>query len=299
MKRVEDFPYWLPGSVIWSGLSFIILREFIENVTLGTTSVSGKMNFAHVQTWRAHGARNGEFRISARADYPRLFDTDFEILQNPVQKLHSNSVYLPHWPVPNLKARATNRRGVKNIGYAGRVENGNFAAELLREDPRLKGSQISVIPPYGWHDMSKIDILVAVRSFDRQTYDNKPPSKLFCSWLTRVPLIAGWDSAFSAVGRPNVDYIRVDNTDAFYSAIERLIGDELFYHRIVHAGAQHTEELQLEALAQVWLRALRGPISESFERFRARSDFSLTQTMNTSLDSMRGTLGRIKNAFSN
>lgn len=268
-SRLEvDYPYWLGGRFNWPAQTWLVLREYREGLSIGTEPVVGVINVAHVQTWRALGRRRGEFRVSIRADYSQLFDADFEIVQNPAVRTNRSRLYLPYWPVPGVIPRRETRQGVRNVAYAGRLGPRNLVSEL-RDAKMLADAEVAfhVIPPNRWHDMSEVDVLVAVRSFDRKPHHSKPPSKLFHAWRAGVPLIAGWDSAYSAIGRPGKDYLRVESSEELGAALERLAEDPAVYDAIVAEGRRRALEVGHKPLARVWLEALEGQVEEAFRRW--------------------------------
>lgn len=268
MRLGYDYPYWLGGKFNWAAQSWLVLREYREGMTIGTEPVAGRINFGHVRTWRALDERRGEFRVSARADYPRLFDVDFEVLQNPSALTCKTGLYLPYWPTPGLIPRSEKRRDVRTVAYAGRQGRLNLAKELLsRSGGAFAGFEFRTIPPQHWHDLSGIDVLVAIRSFDRRLHRNKPPSKLFSAWRAGIPLVAGWDSAYSAIGVPGRDYVRVESESGLCAALRRLAEDPEFYDAMVQAGLRRAPEVSHEAVAQQWLAAFDGPIASAWERW--------------------------------
>lgn len=293
----ESYPYWLGGRFNWVAQSWLVLRQFREGLSVGTSARSGAINFAHVMGWRSIGARAGEFRVSMRADYPRLFDVDFEILQNPTVKTTPAQAYLPYWPVPGLIPRAHTRSGLKTLAYAGRIGPLNLAGDLRDKAGALNAYDFRVIAPHLWHDLSQIDALVAIRSFDRSEHNTKPPSKLFSAWRAGVPLIAGWDSAFSAIGTPDVDYIRVHNITEFHSAIERLADDPDFYEGIANAGRVRAKDVSHDAIAAVWLDCIDQQIQPAFEDWQARGPNPLHGLLARSADRSREALSGAKRAL--
>lgn len=269
-KVGETYSYWLGGQLNWACQSYLILREHREGMTLGTSPEPKVINFAHTMVWRRLGSRADEYRVSVRADYPRLFNTDFEILQNPVVPLGRRQAYLPYWPLPGILERDHARKGVRTVAYAGRIGKRNLAS-ILKDGPRgdlAKRFGFCVIPPDRWHDMRQIDLLLAIRDFNGRTHDDKPASKLFNSWLAGVPLVGGTDSAFSAIGRPGNDYLRVTTERELSEALERLSDDPEFYETIVAAGRERRAEVSREYIAAQWLDLLEGPVVEDYLRWR-------------------------------
>ncbi|MGH1579300.1 glycosyltransferase [Planktotalea sp.] len=293
----QNFPYWFAGRYNWVAQSWMVLRQYREGLTIGTTPKAGVMNFSHVMGWRENNTRNGEFRISVRADYRRMFDVDFEILQNSTVKTGSRQAYLPYWPVPGLIARNPDRIGLKTLAYAGLIGPLNLANELRAADDRLNAYDFRVIEPHLWHDLSEIDALVAIRSFDTKTHDAKPPSKLFSAWLAGVPLIAGYDSAFSSVGRPGVDYIRVKSEAEFHEALARLASDPKYYASFVDAGKARAAEVSHDAIAKIWLECIDTQITPAFEKWQAEGDAPLRGYLARTADGMRTTASRAKRAL--
>jgi len=126
----RDYPYWLGGQFNWTAQAWLVLRESREGLTIAVEPKPGVVNVAHTMVWRRLGARYGEFRLSVRADYRRLYDVDFEILQNPSVRLSRYQAYLPYWPVPGLIPRDVSRRRVETLAYAGRIGQRNLAGPL-------------------------------------------------------------------------------------------------------------------------------------------------------------------------
>lgn len=290
-----DYPYWLGGAFNWPALSYLSLRKYAEGLTLGVDPIPGVMNFAHSTTWRSLNSRSGEFRISVRADYPRLFDVDFEILQNPAMDRNSHQAYLPYWPVPGILPRHPDRKSIRNIAYAGRTANNNLERGI-REGAlsSVSGVRFRVIEPNRWHDLREIDLLIAIRRFGKDRYLNKPPSKLFMSWISGIPLIAGFDSAFSSVGNPGMDYVRVTNLDECRREIENLADSRTYYDRIVAGGKMALEQNSEDRIAEFWLTALRGQISERYQNWLERSGSEKRPIFYPMLDRLRGVGGQLK-----
>lgn len=291
----EDYPYWLGGRFNWVAQSWLVLRQFREGLTLGTAPVPGRVNFGHVMFWREHRARVGEFRVSVRADYPRMFDVDFEILQNPVAPLGPHQAYLPYWPVPGLKPRDPARRGLRTVAYAGRIGPLNLASDLVDGAGLLPdGIEMRIIPPDRWHDLSQVDALLAIRTFDTAPHISKPPSKLFSAWRADVPMIGGYDSAFSAVGRPGHDYVRVESAEDLTAALQRLRDDPAFYSSIVKNGRRRAPLFSHEAIAEQWLDTFDKTIAESYRRWRERPMKGVQALAARGSDSGRIAVSRVK-----
>lgn len=293
LRLDESFPYWKDGCFNWVAMSWLVLREYREGLTISTSPRPGQINFSHGQIWRELGPRVGEFRLSTRADYPRLFDIDFEILQNSSVPIGKNTIFLPYWPVPGIIPRDPTRKGVQTVAYAGFMGAANLDKSLVG---KIKRFDFKVIPPQQWHDLSKIDILIAIRSFGHAPHNNKPASKLYSAWRANIPLVAGWDSAFSDVGQPGKDYLRIDTAETFVVALERLADDPALYESIVAAGRVRAPEVSHEAMAQDWLAALDGPVQTAFEAWQYKDGIG-RRSVARSADRMRAILSAGKSAL--
>jgi hypothetical protein len=291
----SDYPYWLGGRFNWAAQSWLVLRQYREGMTVGTAPEPGRVNFGHVMTWRGYMTREGEFRVSVRADYRRLFDVDFEILQNPAVPLESNQAYLPYWPVPGILPRNPSRRGLRTIAYAGRIGPLNIASELLHgRETLLPDLELRIIPPHRWHDLSEIDAMLAVRTLDTAAHDAKPPSKLFLAWHANVPLVAGYDSAFSAVGRPGEEYLRVASWEQLRATLRRLHDDPAFYEAIVENGRRKVHATSREAIAEEWLRVLDDQVVPHFESWRETPLRVVRQSAARCADRGREAISKVK-----
>lgn len=285
----NDYPYWVGGSINWVVQTYLILKQYQKNITIGIKPIPGKINIAHVTTWRKFPKRSGEYRVSIRADYRRLFDIDYEILQNPISVKNYKQVYIPYWPVPGLIARDINRSSVRNIAYAGRINSRNI--DLFFQSSgisnRLNNLNFRIIDKKKWHDMRDIDILVAIRSFSRRSYNEKPPSKLLNAWHCSIPLIAGYDSAFSTIGTPGIDYIRVGSFSELSHSLKKLCDDQQYYKNIVNAGLKKSTHYTRDNIAKVWLDYINGPIKSDFESVptQMRNRFP-TKNFNRIIDSI-------------
>lgn len=267
----KGYPYWIGGSANWVIQTYRVLRQFREGLSIDSNARAGEVNVARVTCWRERRRRAGEYRVSIRADYRRLWDIDFELLQNPTAVQHGRQAYVTYWPVPGLIPREKERK-VVNVAYAGRINSRNIASPLRANAGRTyRGFNLQIIDKQQWHDMSQVDILLGIRSFSKKAYPDKPPSKLLNAWHAGIPLVAGWDSAFSAIGTPGVDYIRVSTEAEMWQACERLRDDPAYYQSIVAAGRRKAGAFTHDSIAQEWLALLDGPIRGDWEAWRQPS----------------------------
>ncbi len=157
-------------------------------------------------------------------------NADLHIVQNPTDipsdraTAHADH-YIPFWPQPGLLPRDVKRGGrFETVAYFGDTDN--LAAELKNPTwaKRLAelGLRWQIVPRYGWHDYRHIDAIVAVRSFQAQTFAHKPATKLYNSWHAEVPAIFGNESAYRSMRQSELDYLEVNSFDEAISAVTRL-----------------------------------------------------------------------------
>jgi hypothetical protein len=258
------------GEYSWCLQTFLELRDRGWPVALLSEPQPGHVNFVHAAHLSSLKPTAEAFIVAIRADYPRVPWAAANVVQNRLQADDRGSFWIPHWPQPGLIPRAADRDTVQCVAYAGvpcwlaRGER-QWSAAL-----KALGIEFRRLGHDNWNDYSTVDVLVAVRSFDESRYDEKPPSKLFNAWHARVPLIAGYDSAFEQIGRPGVDYFRVSTLEQAIAAIERLRDDRTLYRSVVDAGAARATVYSRDRIAECWQNLLSGPISLRYLRWQQR-----------------------------
>ena len=160
--------------------------------------------------------------ITADGIYPHPY-TQIRVVQNHKAALKfSASYYIPHWPHPGLIPRSSSRGDrFETIGYFG--DANNLATELKSEAWQTQLQSLGLkwcpIEPDRWHDYSDIDTVLAVRSFEKRDYFQKPATKLFNAWHAGVPAILGTESAFESERKSDLDYIEVSSPDETLSRL--------------------------------------------------------------------------------
>lgn len=293
-KLGSNFPYWLGGPINWPVQTYLRLREWRVGMSIAPEPKPGAINIAHVTAWHELGRRRGEYRVSVRADYRRVYDVDFEVLQNPEACQSPQQGYICYWPVPGILPREASRGELARLAYAGRPGARNLSALFDRDGFELRnGKRVEFvrIAKEQWHDMRQVDAVVAIRSFSREAYPDKPPSKLINAWHGRVPLIGGWDSAFASIGTPGEDYLRVASEEEFHAALE-MLGDAQTYDRMVANGASKALAFTPERIAAQWLELIDARIVPHFRTHGASGP--VMRMANRTLDQTRDLLGKLK-----
>lgn len=168
-----------------------------------------------------------------------------------------NPYYIPHWPQPGLITRLQERRTlVKNIAFMG--SRSNFAQELkskqwIKAIETLGCQWYPIFEPSKWTDYSNIDVIVAVRSFDGQTYTYKPASKVINCWHAGVTAIVPPESAFIAIRKSELDFLVVNSLDEAIEAVKCLKTNPELYLSMVKNGRERAQEFSEDKITKQWI----------------------------------------------
>lgn len=263
------------GDLCWCLQSYLILAEQGQ-LTVRCSNVLNRdaINVVHSAHLARIGGSADAFVVCARADFPARRWAHHHLVQNRLQA-GAGATYLPLWPQPRLKKRNPERRGVERVAYVGQTFNGNLALNEREWRRAFEGVGVDFVVPHAsaWNDVSEIDVLIGVRSFDRRTYPGKPPSKLVNAWLAEAPFIGGFDSAYAQVGTPGMDYIRVERLEDAVAAVDRLRRRPQDYRRFVANGVARGRAFTRERIAELWVEALSGEIAERYDQWLRREEF--------------------------
>lgn len=212
--------------------------------------------------------------INLRADNKKPYPyAHLHVVQNPAEVSPFNhSYYLPHWPQPGLIPRQSARgERFETLAYFGHINN--LAPELQAPawqqqlaqiglnwqpiiDRHCSFEEVDQIDPR-WNDYSNIDAIVAVRSFDRrQTYLNKPATKLVNAWLAGVPAVLGAESAYQAEGQANINYLEVTSLTQLLAALRQLKASPVLRQALVRQGTLAAQPFLPERLTAKWRQFL-------------------------------------------
>jgi hypothetical protein len=217
------------------------------------------------------------FTVATRSDWPAKPFANLEIVHNRVQ-VSSRATWIPHWTQQGLIPRDQTRQGPLNVGYCGDIKNLQISVDTFVQDLERMGCKLLLKGSDQWHDMHDIDISIAVRSLDHKLHNHKPCLKLRNAWRAGVPFIGGWDSAYTHVGEPGVDYLRVGSYDDLLGSINLLIQDSQLRTSLVSAGREKAHVWSDKHLLERWMvffldicfhRFYSWSSLSSFERLRA------------------------------
>lgn len=261
------------GDLNWCLQTYLILaKRGILSVKCSNDLLEDCVNIIHSdQLLKLKGSAR-KFVVCVRADYPQRPWAHYHLVQNGHQ-VNANAVYIPHWVQPGLIKRNPKRKGVSRIAYAGAPIKGNFAgsAQKWKEMFEPHGIEFVLLPSGSWHDLSRVDVLMGLRSFSTHPYHTKPPTKLFNAWHANIPFVGGYDSAFTEVGVPGEDYLKAATAEEAVGAVLRLRENPALYSLLVNRGQQKAQLFFSEhMIAHAWERALSVAVMHRYEQWKKR-----------------------------
>lgn len=272
-----DFTHFYnKGEYIWTLQTYYILREMGLSVNLSLDWDPQAVNLTHGNTARRLNNPCHCFCVSIQADFDRFPLADLHIVQNKAQS-NKNSFFIPHWSQPKQMSRDPSRQGVKKVAYQGNLDFTDLNTQQLNSDLNPHGIEFELLGPTQWSDLSEVDILVGVRSFGKKKFNRKPATKLINSWIAHIPFIGGWDTAYSQIGSPGRNYLKVSSYEELIQSILKLKYDHKLYSRLANAGLQKGLDYNLEATATKWLSLLKTDIATVFENWQEHPPSTLNR----------------------
>lgn len=245
-------------------------------VQISNHLVKGSINIVHsAQLYELlRNTSPAYFIVSVQADFPRRAWAQYHIVQNAAQILHETSM-VPFWPQPKLISRNPVRKGVKTVAYAGQVFNGNLVSteKEWKELFAVHGLDFITLSSGVWHDLSEVDVLIGIRSFDSNPHDSKPASKLINAWHANIPFIGGYDSAYMQIGVPGEDYLIAKTQQEAVDNVLKLRDDSNLYQKLVLNGKIKSIRYTNETIAARWEQILTGPATERYHLWQSRPLF--------------------------
>jgi hypothetical protein len=230
------------------------------------------INIAFGRTLQKLWKRPDVFVVDVKADVPRdYWGRNLQIVQNEAaEDPGKKKFYIPHWPQPGLIKRDPLRTDVKNVAYAGRLNNLLLGKTNLSEIINRLGLRFINLNQRNWNDFSNMDICIGIRSFDTNTYKNKPATKLYNSWHAQVPFIGGYESAFEQTGIPGENYLRVKNIDEMVDALNKLRDNRDFYNFLVENGNKAKVKYDLNSIAKKWVDFLENIAVPQYAKWKCQ-----------------------------
>jgi len=206
--------------------------------------------------------------VCLRADVDRHPYAQLHVVQNPHQTILKRSLelweshFIPHWPQPSIIPRDPNRGDTfENVTFLGNETN--LVPEFRGSDwlDRLQdlGLKFQVKLNHNeWHNYSNTDAILAVRSMGVDNeWNGKPGSKLYSAWHSGVPAILGYESAFRAERKSDLDYLEATSLEDVISALTQLRDNPQLRDRMAENGQQRNQETKPEVMVGKWQDFLR------------------------------------------
>ena len=130
------------------------------------------------------------------------------------------------------------------------------------------GIEFDILDTEQWQDLHDVDVLVGIRHFGKKHYKRKPPTKLIDAWHANIPFVGGWDSAYSQIGEPGRDYLRVASYKELLSSLIRLKNDKDLYNRLVAAGRRQARHYTQSAIADHWRQLLERDVAPAYRAWK-------------------------------
>jgi hypothetical protein len=212
------------------------------------------------------------FMVCVQSDLPRMPWAHYHLVQNETQVAY-NATYMPHWVQPNIVPRNKARAGITQVAYVGPVDGAGAVTEeewqsLFR--PHHIAFEYLSGP---WNNLSEVDVLIGIRSFDGNSHPVKPPSRLFSAWHAHVAFIGGSDSAYQQVGTPGKDYLMAQTPRQVLEAVLHLRKNNSLFDTLIANGKQKTLQYNNDVIAQHWEAVLGGPVLQRYLRWKARPQY--------------------------
>lgn len=201
--------------------------------------------------------------ICLRADVDRHPYAQLHVVQNPYQAIPKRfatlweSYFIPHWPQSSIIPR-DHQRGetFENVVFIGNEVNlvPEFQSQFWYEQLEALGLQFQKkLTHDSWNDYSDIDVILAIREFGRQNYfRGKPASKLYNAWHAGVPAILGYESAFWAERKSDLDYLEATSLEEVISCLKQLRDNRELRHAVVENGWIRAQETQPDRMVEKW-----------------------------------------------
>ncbi len=198
-----------------------------------------------------------------------------QIVQNPSHAARlAGSVYLPHWPHPNLVPRREARgRRLETVAFFG--DPINLSPELRAAAWRERLAEeldmnFEIRGADRWHDYSDVDCVLAIRDFSGCAQVHKPATKLYNSWLAGVPFIGGAESAYAGDGRNGVDYLVARTPGEVLAHLVKLKTDDDARGSLVAAGTASGARFTAAATTQRWHQLVTRDLPAQAEKWFRR-----------------------------
>ena len=128
-----------------------------------------------------------------------------------------------------------------------------------------------------WNDYTNIDAVVAVRTFDKNPYNNKPASKLINCWRAGVPAIIAPESSFMACRKSELDFLIIKSLDEAITAVKKLKNNPEIVLKMITNGLERSQEFTPESVKKQWINFFNNFAFPAYEKWQDLSKFKKRQ----------------------
>lgn len=201
--------------------------------------------------------------VCLRADVDRHPYAQLHVVQNPYQAIPRKlmtlweSYFIPHWPQPDIISRDPGRNDTfENITFIGNAVNlvPEFKDKKWHESLKELGLTFNTRLTHDeWNDYHDTDVILAIRGFGCDNgFRTKPASKLYNAWHADIPAILGYETAFRAERKSDLDYLEATSYQEVLDALKRLHADKNLRLAMVENGRKRAKETQAEIMVEKW-----------------------------------------------
>lgn len=270
----RDFGEFQTGERAWILQTYLCLKRAGYDVALtdrwperGLLVFSSKQRRTLPQL---AGSTADVYLLGIREDVGPALIADWEVLQNGREADNKARFFVPFWPQPGLIARDASRGPLlRRAAYKGFLRNlhpdfrderwSRFLAERgiawWCDAPEYRGRQRAATVTH-WNDYSEVDLVVAIRPYDRFLHSRKPATKLYNAWLAGVPAMLGPEYAYRELRRSEEDYIEVHTLSEAMRSIDVLLQQPARYMAMIANGQRRAPDFSRAAILHQWAQLL-------------------------------------------
>ena len=186
------------------------------------------------------------------------------------------SIFMPHWPQPNLIPRNPARGDAfETVAFFGDEQNlaPELRTEAFKDELReVCGLQLRIQKANAWHDYSAVDAVLAVRDFSNAQHLHKPATKLYNAWIAGVPFISGFDSACAAEAKDGIEYFTARSKTELLELLAHLKKNPALRKATVEAGQKKSASRNRDAVRRLWVDLLEKNLPAGFEKWKSMSN---------------------------
>lgn len=252
------------GGCIWTLQTYLYLRDYGFPCNLVGTMPDEGIVLSH-RDFLDDSIQPGSrlLLVCLRADVDRHPYAQLHVVQNPHQAIPKRlitlwkSYFIPHWPQSSIIPRNPNRGDTfENVTFIGNEVNlvPEFRDQFWHDQLEALGLQFQKkLSHEQWNDYSDVDVILAIREFGHKNgFRGKPASKLYNAWQAGIPAILGYETAFRAERKSDLDYLEATSLAEVISALKCLQDNKELRHAMVENGWSRSKETQPDRMVARW-----------------------------------------------